>query len=136
MTGTHGASRRASLSLIVLSIVLSSCSLPALPLGNKPAPTSTVTPLPVAVATPTPVIPRTLTVCLGEEPNTLYPFGNPNEAAQSVLAAIDDGPIDTISYDYQPVILKKLPSLADGDAQILPVDVKCGHGHRGCGRQR
>ena len=127
MTGTHGAPRRAILFLIVLSTVLSACSLPVLPFGNKPAPTSSaVTPQPVAVATSTPVIPRTLTVCLGEEPNTLYPFGSPNEAAQSVLAAIDDGPIDTISYDYQPVILKKLPTLADGDAQILPVDVSAG----------
>ena len=43
-----------------------------------------------------------------------------------MLAAIDDGPIDTISYDYQPVILQKLPSLADGDAQIVPVDVNAG----------
>ena len=92
--------------------------------------TSTPPPLPTAVptiaATPTPVPPRKLTVCLGEEPNTLFPFGGPNAAALGVLAAIDDGPIDTVSYEYQPVILKKLPSLADGDVQIVPAAVKAG----------
>jgi peptide/nickel transport system substrate-binding protein len=77
-------------------------------------------------STPTSLPPRTLTVCLGEEPNTLYPFASPNAAARSVLAAIDDGPIDTLGYDVQPVILQKLPSLADGDAQITPVKVSAG----------
>ncbi len=28
--------------------------------------------------------------------------------------------------NYQPVILEKMPSLADGDAQIVPVSVKAG----------
>jgi len=67
-----------------------------------------------------------LTVCLGEEPNTLFPYAQPNAAALSVLAAVDNGPIDSVSYEYQPVILQKLPSLADGDAQILPVTVQAG----------
>ena len=31
--------------------------------------------------------------------------------AQSVLAAIDNGPIDSVGYAYQPVILQKLPSI-------------------------
>jgi peptide/nickel transport system substrate-binding protein len=43
-----------------------------------------------------------------------------------VLAAINDGPIDAVSYEYQPVILTKIPSLADGDAQIAAVSVKAG----------
>jgi peptide/nickel transport system substrate-binding protein len=75
-------------------------------------------------ATPTP--PRALTICLGEEPNTLFPYASPNAAALSVLAAIDDGPIDTVSYEYQPVILRKIPGLKDGDAQIVPVRVNAG----------
>jgi len=67
-----------------------------------------------------------VTVCLGAEPNTLYPLGAPNAAAESVMAAIFDGPMDTLSYDYQPVILQKLPSLADGDVQIIPAEVVAG----------
>jgi peptide/nickel transport system substrate-binding protein len=44
-------------------------------------------------------------------------------AAQNVLQAIYDGPIDNAGFSYQPVILEKLPSLGDG-ATIQPVAVK------------
>jgi peptide/nickel transport system substrate-binding protein len=67
-----------------------------------------------------------LTVCLREEPASLYPFGNLTSAARSILASIYDGPIDSNSYGYQAVILQKLPSLADGDALISPVSVYVG----------
>jgi len=43
-----------------------------------------------------------------------------------VREAIYDGPIDERGFDYQPVILEKLPSLADGDAVIEPVWVEAG----------
>ena len=121
MSGTRSRLNRSSLLLILLAVVLFSCI----------SPTAGITPTP-GEATPTPPVTpsaapaRVLTICLGEEPNTLYPFANPNDAALSVLAAIDDGPIDTLDYNYQPVILKKMPSLADGDAQILEVSVKPG----------
>jgi peptide/nickel transport system substrate-binding protein len=45
-------------------------------------------------------------------------------AANNVLEAIYDGPIDSNGFSYQPVILEKLPSLADGDASIQPMAVK------------
>lgn len=83
------------------------------------------TPTPTPPVTPTPEI-RSLTVCLGEEPNTLYPLGNLNSAARSVLSAIYDGPIDVVSYGYEPIILEKIPSLEDGDAQVAPVSVSAG----------
>lgn len=128
MSGSHGTSKsgRAILFVLIATFFLSGCALP-ISIGKPPQPTaatSVVATLPPA--TPTAPAPRTLTVCLGAEPNTLYPFSSPNDAALSVLAAIDDGPIDTISYEYQPVILTKLPTLADGDAKILPVDVRPG----------
>jgi peptide/nickel transport system substrate-binding protein len=101
--------------------ILAACGLP---FGNNEVtavPTETLPPLP----TPTPA-PRELTVCLGEEPNTLYPFGGPNAAARSVLAAVYDGPIDMVGYDYQPVILSQIPSFANGDAQISKITVQPG----------
>jgi peptide/nickel transport system substrate-binding protein len=74
----------------------------------------------------TPVPPRQLTVCLGQEPASLYPLDNPSSAAQSVLAAIYDGPIDTNSYGYQPVILERIPSIKNGDAQLFSKSVYVG----------
>ena len=88
----------------------------------------TPTPAPPQASTPTPQPPAltSLTVCLGLEPNSLYPFGELNSAARSVLAAIYDGPFDTVGYEYQPVILTQMPSLDNGDAQIVPITVEVG----------
>lgn len=113
--------RRALVTIVLATAALTGC---ALPFGQAVTPTPFA--LPTAVSTPTTPPERTLTVCLGAEPNTLYPLGAPNAAAQSVMAAIFDGPVDTLSYDYQPVILQKLPSLADGDVQIVPAEVRAG----------
>jgi peptide/nickel transport system substrate-binding protein len=62
-----------------------------------------------------------LTICLRIEPGTLYVYGiSPSE---EVLQSIYDGPIDTNSYSYQPIILEKIPSLQDGDIIIHSVTV-------------
>ena len=108
-------------------LILASLTLPACAASQAtatPVISETQTPLP-ASPTPTPVL-RSLTICLGEEPNTLYPYGNPNSAARSVLSAIFDGPIDTVAYGYKPVLLEKIPNIADGDAQISTVPVTAG----------
>jgi peptide/nickel transport system substrate-binding protein len=110
--------------ILIFTLTLSACGLPNTG-GFEPtaSPSTEVTSLPEATATPGP---RTLTVCLGEEPNTLYPFGGPNAAARSVLSAVYDGPVDAVGYDYQPVILTQLPSLENGDAQINAVPISVG----------
>jgi len=82
----------------------------------------------VVTATPEPVVPteaapRTMVLCLGQEPDTLYIWGGNMAAAGNVQQAFYDGPIDGNSFAYQPVILEKLPSIADGDAVITVVDV-------------
>lgn len=81
---------------------------------------------PETTATPTSAPPRLLTVCLGQEPASLFPLDNPSSAARSVLSAIYDGPIDTNSYGYQAVILERLPDLANGDAQLFQTSVYVG----------
>lgn len=93
--------------------------------GPKP-PSSTPTLEPTLTATPLPLLQRQLTVCLEQEPASLYPLNNPSSAARSVLAAVYDGPIDTNSYGYQAVILERLPSLENGDAQLFPKSVVIG----------
>ena len=91
--------------------------------GQKtPSPTPTSEPTLTAI----PVPPRQLTVCLGQEPASLYPVDNPSSAARSVLAAVYDGPIDTNSYGVQAVILERLPSIENGDAQLFSKSVYIG----------
>ena len=108
---------------LFICFVISGCSLSV---DATEVPSATQTPFSVA-ATSEPET-KFLTVCLAHEPNTLYPFGELNSAAQSVLASVYDGPFDTISYEYQPVILEKMPSIENGDAQIVTIDV--GNGDR------
>jgi peptide/nickel transport system substrate-binding protein len=108
--------------LFILALTMPACAPQAI-VTPFVADTPTATSLPLF--TPTPVT-RSLTVCLGEEPNTLYPYGNLNSAARSVLSAIYDGPMDVTDYGYEPIILEKIPNLEDGDAQVSPVSVNAG----------
>lgn len=85
-----------------------------------------VTPTPEPTPTPMP-LDRTLVVCMGQEPDTLYYYAGTNLLAmQSVLEAVYDGPIDNRSFAYQPVILEELPTLTNGSAVIEVVEVKAG----------
>jgi len=108
--------------LFLFAILMVACRFP-MGLGS---PTPTLESVPTAVPTPTSSPPRSLTICLGAEPNTLYLLGGPNTAARSVLEAIYDGPMDAIGYRYQPTILDKIPSLSNGEAVIDPVTVEKG----------
>jgi peptide/nickel transport system substrate-binding protein len=63
---------------------------------------------------------------LGAEPETLFLYGGASFAQSHILEAIYDGPIDTASYGYQPVIFEKLPNLEDGSAVLQPVIVQAG----------
>jgi len=93
---------------------------------DAPLPSPSPSPTPAPTSTPTPVPPKELTVCQAEEPNTLFVYGNPSRAARQVLEAIYDGPIDTRAYQFQPVLLEKLPSLADGESAVRTVPVAQG----------
>ncbi len=87
------------------------------------------TPIVVTVIPPTPEEPPeddTLVICMGSEPDTLYPYGGSMLAASTIKESIWDGPYDTNSFGYQAVILEKMPSLADGDAVIQTVTVSAG----------
>jgi peptide/nickel transport system substrate-binding protein len=117
-----------SLTLVVVVILLSACqartSTPILPevATISPQP-STSTTLPTITATVTPTPPRSLVICLGQEPSSLYLYTSSTRATWGVLEALYDGPFDTRGFAVQPVILEKLPSLADGDARIQSVSV-------------
>jgi len=69
---------------------------------------------------------RTLTICLGYEPESLYLYGVYSQSAWSVLEAIYDGPINIVQFEPHPVILTKMPSFENGDVQIITTTVKQG----------
>ncbi len=113
-------------TLIPYFLILALVAIPAC--LSVPGQTSTPDPGVELQMTPTQQAetPGALTVCMGQEPNSLYPFGELNSAARNVLAAIYDGPMDNVGYEYQPVILSQLPSLENEDAQIVSTDVQAG----------
>lgn len=130
--------KRSLFLFVVFSLVSLACAVPfaevtntPIPLNGTPVEPTSQTPdagLPTATIAPTstPANPTTLAICIGQEPNTLYPYGNPNLGARNVMAALYDGPVDTFMNGYQPVIVEKVPSIAGGDAQLAPVKVKRG----------
>jgi peptide/nickel transport system substrate-binding protein len=124
------------LTSIIFVLLIAGCSSisTATPgeVSNSPCPTCPpVSPVPSIVVTITPEptitpVPRTLTICLGAEPDTLFYYQSSMLVTNTVWEAIYDGPIDPLGYSYEPVILEKLPNLADGDARIEPVTVQSG----------
>jgi peptide/nickel transport system substrate-binding protein len=120
-------------AICVFSLLLAGCRAPTttavIPTVSAATPTAAPSPTqePTSIpATSTPQ-PRSLVVCLGAEPASLYIYsGGLTAATWNILEAIYDGPIDRGGYSATPVILEKLPSLLDGSAQIEPVDVQTG----------
>jgi len=84
-----------SLFLICLTaaVGLTACQ-PASPATGTGGTITAIPATPTATAVPL----KTLVVCLGSEPESLYLYGNLNPSAWSVLEAVYDGPIDTVHY--------------------------------------
>jgi peptide/nickel transport system substrate-binding protein len=79
-------------------------------------------------ATPEITTPKELVICIGGEPETLYPYGRarPSEAAEHIWQGLYEAMYTTLSYDYQARGLEQIPGLADGDAVIRDVTVEAG----------
>ena len=117
--------RRYSLTAFILVLLLLTACAPRVVTVTVTSPPETVlvtaTPPPSPASTPSsaPAGPKVLNVCIVGEPDTLYLYGGSRLAAtRHAMEALYDGPIDHRGHGYQPVILEKLPSLADGDAVI------------------
>jgi len=91
------------------------------PVDGTPAARSTAT----RAVSPTPPPPQ-LVVCQTEEPASLYLYGEDLAARQGILDALFDGPIDSVGYTYQAVLLQSLPSLTDRSATVRNVEVHPG----------
>ncbi len=70
----------------------------------------------------------TLIIGQGQEPETLYLYGGSMLAMTHITNSFYDGPIEGLTYDYQPVILKALPKLEveDSGASMELVAVEAG----------
>lgn len=82
-----------------------------------------VTAPPAAAA---PARPKELTICMAQEPPTLYVYGESMLTARAIRHALYTNYITNLSYDYQADGLEKIPSVADGDAVIETVLVGAG----------
>ena len=91
----------------------------------QPEATATLPPT-VVPPTPTPIPPKTLVVCINQEPESLYIYKSSNRATWSVLEAIYDGPFDTENYELTPVLLKEVPSLENGGVSLQAATVSEG----------
>jgi peptide/nickel transport system substrate-binding protein len=70
--------------------------------------------------------PKTLVVCMAQEPQTLYTLSEAALVKSAVLEAVYDFGVDTRTYGYQPVGITKLPDFKDGDAKKNEVTLKAG----------
>ena len=124
----------ALLALIVLAACGPTPTPPVTP--GTPNPSFTATPgpsptpgpptlTPTASPSPTPT-PIELVVCQTGEPLSLYLYGDDTRARSAIFQALFDGPIDTVGYVDQPVILSALPSVEAGTAGTLEVEVSPG----------
>ncbi|MBE0684762.1 MAG: hypothetical protein IH585_02055, partial [Anaerolineaceae bacterium] len=105
--------------------LLSACQPQVQPTSDvQPEPETPEVVLPTTEPTPEP--PKSLVICIGEEPLTLYPYGGNSKGMWSILEAIYDGPIDTVNFMPEPVILEKIPDYDSGDAVIETVPVAAG----------
>lgn len=109
---------------LMLALAAGGCGLPSgavPPLTLAPTGVSATAPLPTPVPEP-----ETLVVCTAEEPESLFLYSARGASAEAVFSALYDGPVDAASFSLQPVLLAKLPRLADGDVVIEPVSVRSG----------
>lgn len=96
---------------------------------SAPVPaTASATPLPAtATITPTPTpTPVRLIICQTDEPASLYLYAEHTTSRASLLEALYDGPIDSVGFGYQPILIESLPSLAAGTARQITITVQPG----------
>lgn len=128
-----GAPRRTAVLLLLLLLLGSACAtgrpLESTPTLPRPVVDTTATPAPAASPTlvqPTPTAAKKLTLCLPEEPTSLYRYGVASPAAETAWAALYTQDYETLGYAPQAIGLERIPSLAAGDAAVRLVQVSAG----------
>jgi peptide/nickel transport system substrate-binding protein len=118
--------RRAVFVLAPMALFLFGCASSPdiqLPTVGPTAPPVVITPATL------PPPPKTLIVCMRDEPSSLYLYspayvnGQESGEVDTIFQALYDGPTDIRDFEYRPVILQKTPAVADGDARVETVQV-------------
>lgn len=112
---------------VTLILLVSACTVqPTQPViePTQVVPTQGLVELPTS--TPTEVPQRSLVVCMGEEPISLYMYGYSSQVMWSILEAIYDGPFDTVNYETRAVIMEAVPSIENGNISRETVSVTQG----------
>ncbi len=121
--------KRYLLLIMPLFLILSACHAPSTVVEETGVETSAVltsTTLP-PTATMTVEPPQVFTVCTANLPESLFPYDGPFSAAkENILAALLDGPFETVEGEVLPVILEKVPTQGNGDLRLEPVFVERG----------
>ncbi len=92
-----------------------------------PAVTVEVAPIPPTSTPPQTLEPgKQLTICMADEPTTLYWHGRETIYDEAVLHGLYENDLTTLSFAYQPQGLETIPSLATGDAAFRVVPVNAG----------
>lgn len=81
---------------------------------------------PDETATAEPEPQKNLIVCTTQEPVSLYPYASTLPVETAVLHALYENNFTTLSYDIQAQGVTAVPSLANGDARLQPVQVQAG----------
>jgi peptide/nickel transport system substrate-binding protein len=120
------------LTAAALIALTAGCSLPSQTEPPFTAESGATPPDSLPSPTPLPPPPKTLVVCLGREPESLYLYsplrlyGEANREADAILQALYDGPYDLVGFEVRPVILDEAPSLENGLARVEPRDIAGG----------
>ncbi len=120
--------KRVLLLVFILLFVLSACQTPSS--DGQATEVETISTSPTTVSptvTSTTDPPETLTICTADLPESLFLYdGNLTAVKENILAILQDGPFDRIDGEIVPVILKKVPTQADGDLRLESVSVQRG----------
>jgi len=112
------------LFVFILGIALTACAVESQPQLTMPqVKEKTQVPSPAPTLEP-PV--NMLSICVGEEPTSLFLYGDTSPVARAIRQALYDGPVDVLNFGVEPVILAQLPSQANQSVILLPVDVQPG----------
>ena len=66
---------------------------------------------------------KILTICLGEEPDSLFLYSTDSHASNLILQAIYDGPFDIEDSKPRPIIFESTPNFEDGSAFLTSIEV-------------